>query len=157
MLDDMGTARPRLEILPNLRTLEWLFHDVEGMRRAALFVHQGARDLVISAPPLYCKSSFLLDICARMPHLHSLDLRVPYAARFIGTAIVELLRGLPDLEMVVFPEFYFTLAIVSELSRMKRINNMQFEPGPNQGLGDEEDVNSFVSVLSKELSLYCGI
>ncbi|OAX34487.1 hypothetical protein K503DRAFT_724404, partial [Rhizopogon vinicolor AM-OR11-026] len=151
MLDDMAMTRPTLEVLPNLHTLEWLFQDVKCMEQATLFMHHGVRKLVISGPPLFhkSKSSLFIDIAARMPYLHSLDLRVPYAVHLIEADILELLRGLPDLKKVIFPEFYFTSAIVSELSRMKYINNMQFELGPNQGLGDEKDVNSFVPVLEQ--------
>ncbi|OJA18548.1 hypothetical protein AZE42_04019, partial [Rhizopogon vesiculosus] len=93
-------------------------------------------------------------ICARHlrphPYLCSLDLRVPYAVRLTEADIVKLLRGLPDLNLkVIFSEFYFTSTIVSELPRMKHINSMRFKPGPKQGLGGEEEVESFVPVLEQ--------
>jgi len=151
MLDDMARTRTTLEVLPNLHTLEWLFGNIDCMERAMLFMHQRVRHLIISAPPLSLqnKSSFFVDICARMPYLHSLDLRVPYAASFIEADILELLRSLPELKKVIFPEFYFTSTIVSELSRMKNINIVQFEHGLVQGLGEEKDVASFAPVLEQ--------
>ncbi|OAX37481.1 hypothetical protein K503DRAFT_742642 [Rhizopogon vinicolor AM-OR11-026] len=108
--------------------------------------------LIISAPPLSyeSKSSFFVDIYARMPHLHSLDLRVHYAARLIEADILNLLRGLPDLKKVIFPEFYLTSGIVSELSRMKHINIIKSKIGPKQGCGEEEDVDSFSPILQQE-------
>jgi hypothetical protein len=151
MLDDMARARTTLEIFPNLHTLEWLFEDTENMERATLFMHQRVRHLIISAPPLehQTKTSFFVDIYARMPHLHSLDLRVPYAASFIEADLLELLRNLPDLNKVIFPEFYFTSTIVSELSRMKHVAVVQFEHGPEQGLGEQHDVDSFFPILEQ--------
>jgi hypothetical protein len=135
----MAMTRPKFEILPNLHTLEWLFQDIDCMKGVTLFMHQRVRHLVISAPPQSydAKSSFFLDVCGRMPHLHSLDLRVPYAARLIEKNVVELLRGLSDLEEVIFREFDFTPAIVSELSRMKHINSMQFKHGQKHGFGGD--------------------
>jgi hypothetical protein len=151
MLGNVATMRPKFEVLPNLHTLEWLFHDINCMKRVMLFMHQRVRHLVISAPPLSydAKSSFFLNVCGRMPHLHSLDLRAHYAARVIEADVVELLRGLPDLERVIFPEYYFTSTIVSELSRMKHMNSMRYEHGSKQGFGEEEDVDSFAPVLEQ--------
>ncbi|KAJ8583878.1 hypothetical protein M405DRAFT_774890, partial [Rhizopogon salebrosus TDB-379] len=139
ILNDMAMTRPKFEILPNLHTLEWLFQDIDCMKGVTLFMHQRVRHLVISAPPQSydAKSSFFLDVCGRMPHLHSLDLRVPYSARLIEKNVVELLRGLSDLEEVIFREFDFTPAIVSELSRMKHINSMQFKHGQKHGFGGD--------------------
>ena len=131
----MARTRATLEILPNLHTLEWLFEDVECMERATIFMHQHVRHLVISAPPLRYnnKSSFFVDICARMPNLLSLDLRVPYSVHLIEGDILELLRGLPHLKEVIFPEFFLTSTIVSELSRKKHINIIQFKSGFREG------------------------
>ncbi|KAJ8592766.1 hypothetical protein M405DRAFT_812276 [Rhizopogon salebrosus TDB-379] len=150
VLNDMAMMRPKFEILPNLHTLEWLFHDVNWMKRVMLFMHQRVRHLVISVPPesYTAKSSFFLDVCCRMPHLHSLDLRAPYAARVIEADVVKLLRGLPDLEKVIFPEHYFTSIIVSELSRMKHINSMQYVHGSKQGFWEEEE-DPFAPVLEE--------
>ncbi|OJA20968.1 hypothetical protein AZE42_09179 [Rhizopogon vesiculosus] len=152
MLDDIARRRPTFEILPNLHTLEWLCQDVRGVQRATLFMHQRVRNLIISAPPLSYepRSSFFVDIYARMPHLHSLDLRFHYAARLIEADILNLLQGLPDLKMVIFPEFYLTSSIVSELSRMKHINIVKYEIGSKQGCGEEEDVDSFSPILQQE-------
>jgi hypothetical protein len=93
-----------------------------------------------SVPPLTynCKSSHLADICARiaaMPYLRSLDLRATYAARLIEADILELLRGLPDLKKVIFPEFYLMPTIVSKLSWMKHIKIIEdsFVPVLEQG------------------------
>ncbi|KAG1772489.1 hypothetical protein EV702DRAFT_1033633 [Suillus placidus] len=151
LLDDMARTRTTLDMLPNLHTLEWVYEDVDCMERATLFMHQRLRHLIISAPPLRHKDrvSFFLDVCVRAPHLHSLDLRVPYRAQHIETAILELLRGLPDLKKVIFPEFFLTSSIVSELSRMKHINIVQFEYGHEQGFGEEKDVDTFAPVLEQ--------
>lgn len=151
ILDAMARTRTTFEILPNLHTLEWLFQDVECMERATVFMHQRVRHLVISAPPLCYndKSSFFVDVCARMPNLLSLDLRVPYAVRLIEADIRELLRSLPHLKKVIFPEFYLTSTIVSELSRKKHINVIRFEIGSQQGLGEEEDLDSFSPILEQ--------
>jgi hypothetical protein len=93
-----------------------------------------------SGPPLTynCKSSHFADICVRtaaMPRLRSLDLRATYAARLIEADILELLRGLPDLKKVIFPEFYLMPTIVSELSWMKHIKIIKdsFVPVLKQG------------------------
>jgi hypothetical protein len=72
-----------------------------------------------------------------MPNLLSLDLRVPYTVRLIEADILELLRGLPHLKGVIFPEFYLTSTIVSELSRKKHINVIRFELGFREGFGLE--------------------
>ncbi|KAG1857028.1 hypothetical protein DFJ58DRAFT_727051 [Suillus subalutaceus] len=151
LLDDMARTRTTLDMLPNLHTLEWIYEDVDCMERATLFMHQRLRHLIISAPPLRYKDkvSFFLDVCIRAPHLHSLDLRVPYRVQYIETAILELLRGLPDLKKVIFPEFFLTSSIVSELSRMKHINIVQFEYGHEQGFGEEKDVDTFSPVLEQ--------
>ena len=147
----MARTRTTLEILPNLHTLEWRFEDVDCMERAMIFMHQRVRHLVISAPPLRYndKSSFFLDICARMPNLLSLDLRVPYSVHLIEGDILELLRGLPHLKEVIFPEFFLTSTIVSELSRKKHISIIRFECGSQQGLGEEEDIDSFSPILEQ--------
>ncbi|KAG1869261.1 hypothetical protein C8R48DRAFT_631791 [Suillus tomentosus] len=151
LLDDMARTRTTLDMLPNLHTLEWIYEDVDCMERATLFMHQRLRHLVISAPPLRHKDkvSFFLDVCVRAPHLHSLDLRVPYRVQHIETAILELLRGLPDLKTIIFPEFFLTSSIVSELSRMKHINIVQFEYGHEQGFGEEKDVDVFAPVFEE--------
>ncbi|OAX34058.1 hypothetical protein K503DRAFT_725012 [Rhizopogon vinicolor AM-OR11-026] len=149
MLDDIARTRTTLDILPNLHTLQWIFKDVKCMERATLFMHQHVRHLAISAPPLKAKTSFFVDACSRMPNLHSLDLRVSYSVRLIEADLLELLRGLPDLKKVIFPEFYLTSAIVSELSRKKHINVIRFEFTPEQGLGEEEDVDSFSPVIEQ--------
>ncbi|KAG2113408.1 uncharacterized protein F5147DRAFT_680821 [Suillus discolor] len=151
LLDDMARTRTTLDMLPNLHTLEWIYEDVECMERATLFMHQRLRRLVISAPPVRHKDkvSFFLDVCVRAPHLHSLDLRVPYRVQHIETAILELLRGLPDLKTIILPEFFLTSSIVSELSRMKHINIVQFEYGREQGFGEEKDVDIFAPVLEE--------
>lgn len=151
LLDDMARTRTTLDMLPNLHTLEWVYEDVDCMERATLFMHQRLRHLIISAPPLRYKDKvpFFLDVCVRAPHLHSLDLRVPYRVQYIETAILELLRGLPDLKKVIFPEFFLTANIVSELSRMKHIHIVQFEHGHEQGYGEEKDVDTFEPVLEQ--------
>ncbi|KAG1744906.1 uncharacterized protein EDB91DRAFT_1121572 [Suillus paluster] len=151
LLDDMARTRTTLEMLPNLHTLEWLFEDVDCMERATLFMHQRVKHLIISAPPFRYKTKtpFFVDICVRVPHLQLLDLRIPYRAECIETTILELLRGLPDLKKIIFPEFFLTSTIVSELSRMKHINIVQFEYGYEQGFGDERDVDSFAPVLEQ--------
>lgn len=151
LLDDMARTRTTLDMLPNLHTLEWIYEDVDCMERATLFMHPRLRHLIISAPPLSYKEkvSFVLDVCVRAPHLHSLDLRVPYRVQYIETAILELLQGLPDLKKVIFPEFFLTSSIVSELSRMKHINIVQFEYGHEQGFGEEKDVDTFAPVLEQ--------
>ncbi|KAG1764421.1 hypothetical protein EDD22DRAFT_883407 [Suillus occidentalis] len=151
LLDDMARTRTTLDMLPNLHTLEWVYDDIDCMERAPLFMHQRLRHLIISAPPLRHKDkvSFFLDICVRAPHIHSLDLRVPYCVQYIEAAILELLRGLPDLKKVIFPEFFLTSSIVSELARMKHIKIVQFEYGFDQGLGDEKDVDTFAPVLEQ--------
>jgi hypothetical protein len=151
MFDDMARTKTAHEILPNLRTLEWQFKDTRCMERATLFMHQGVRHLIISAPPL-ChkdKSSFFVNICCRMPHLHSLDLRSSYAVRWIEADILQLLRDLPDLRVVTLPEFYITSKIVSELSRKELINAIQFNHDPEQELGGEGDAGSFMPILEQ--------
>ncbi|KAG1743811.1 hypothetical protein EDB19DRAFT_540921 [Suillus lakei] len=151
LLDDMARTRTTLDMLPNLHTLEWIYEDVDCMERATLFMHQRLRHLIMSAPPLRHKDrvSFFVDVCVRAPYLHSLDLRVPYRVHFIETAILELLRGLPDLKKIILPEFFLTSTIVSELSRMKHINIVQFEYGHEQGFGEERDVDTFAPVLEQ--------
>ncbi|KAG0698783.1 hypothetical protein DFH29DRAFT_939829 [Suillus ampliporus] len=151
LLDDMARTRTTLEMLPSLHTLEWVFEDIDCMERATLFMHQRVKHLIISAPPFRykAKASFFADICVRVPHLHSLDLRIPYRAEYIEPAILELLRGLPDLKKIIFPEFFLTSTVVAELSRMKHINIVQFEYGYEQGFGDEKDVDSFAPVLEQ--------
>lgn len=149
MLDDMARTRPTLDILPNLHTLEWLYDDIKCMDRAILFMHQRVRHLVIS--PLYnkVKSPFFVDACARMPHIHLLDLRGRHSVRLIEADVLEILRGLPELKKVIFPEFYLTSTLFSELSRKKRICAIKFEREAKQGLGDEKDVDSFAPVLQE--------
>ena len=104
-------------------------------------MHQRVRHLIISAPPCHSdyKSSFFVDICARMPNLLSLDLRVPYSVHLynvhsIKADMLELLRGLPHLKEVIFPEFFLTSTIVSELSRKKHINIIRFKLGFRGGI-----------------------
>ncbi|OJA11880.1 hypothetical protein AZE42_10384 [Rhizopogon vesiculosus] len=151
LLDDMARTRTTLKIFPKLHTLEWLFEDIKCMERATLFMHSRVRHIVISAPPLShtVKSSFFVDACARMPHIHSLDLRVCYAVHLIEADVLKLLRGLPDLKKVIFPEFYLTSTIVSALSQKSYVKAIQFKHAPEQGLGEEARVGSFAPVLEQ--------
>lgn len=148
-LNDVAMTRVKFEILPNLHVLQWLVNDIRYLEKAMLFMHQHVRHLIISTPPIdhKSKSSFFAGIYARMPHLHSLDLRVNYAVRLIEADILELLRGLPDLKKVIFPEFYFTSNVISQLSRMRHINIIGFEVREQRG--EERDVASFVPILEQ--------
>ncbi|KAJ8585696.1 hypothetical protein M405DRAFT_883697 [Rhizopogon salebrosus TDB-379] len=155
LLDHMARTRTTLHILPNLHTLEWIFDDKQCMERATLFMHQQVKHIIISAPPqALCDNFgavtlFFVDICTRMPHIHLLDFRNVYTVRFksIEADVLELLRRLPDLKKVIFPEFYLTSTLVSELSRKKHIKTIKIEH--QEELGEEGDAGSFSPALEQ--------
>ncbi|OAX37635.1 hypothetical protein K503DRAFT_866734 [Rhizopogon vinicolor AM-OR11-026] len=139
LLDDMARTRTTLKIFPKLHTLEWLFEISSAWNEPHYSCIHGNT----------VKSSFFVDACARMPHIHSLDLRVGYAVHFIEADVLKLLQGLPDLKKVIFPEFCLTSIIVSALSRKNYVKPIQFKHAPEQELGEEVRVGSFAPVLEQ--------
>ncbi|EGN97651.1 hypothetical protein SERLA73DRAFT_57380 [Serpula lacrymans var. lacrymans S7.3] len=151
IFDDIARTRTALDILPNLHTLEWLTYQDNCMELSVLFMHTRVKHFVLSVPsdPEQSRLAFFTDICARMPHLTELDLRIPFAMSNIEDDILALLRGLPNLRKVVFPEYHLTSKVVSQLSQLRRIGVVQFEHGDAQGCGSVQDVESFEPTLSE--------
>ncbi|KAH7914881.1 hypothetical protein BJ138DRAFT_1176931 [Hygrophoropsis aurantiaca] len=149
VLDDVARTRTVVDILPHTHTLEWIYSSVEYMDRSVLFMHNGITNLTVAVPPLHFDRPVFSDMCARMPRLLALDLRVPFAMNLIEDDIISMLQNLPGLKKIALPEYHVTSAIITQLSKMKHIGVVQFEYGEEQGMGDPEDVVPFNPTLGE--------
>ncbi|KAH7925778.1 hypothetical protein BV22DRAFT_406666 [Leucogyrophana mollusca] len=149
ILDDIARTRTVVDILPNMHTLEWIFFSAEYKERSILFMHKGVTNFAVSVPSLQHGHPSFTDMCARMPRLTTIDLRIPFAMHLIEAEVISMLRSLPDLKKVVLPEYHITSAIFTQLSQMRHIGVVQFEYGERQGMGDSQDVVSFQPTLAE--------
>ncbi|KAF9221170.1 hypothetical protein BS17DRAFT_803698 [Gyrodon lividus] len=150
LLDDVARTRTSLEILPNLHTLEWIYVRDDHMERCKLFLHRQLRYLTVTAPSKYrSRPDFYTDLCARAPHLHTLDLLIQFPGEPMKDELPMLLRNLPELRKIVLPEFHFTSFVIQELSRAKNIGVVEFSHDFDLGYGDPRNVETFAPVLTE--------
>ncbi|KAH7886717.1 hypothetical protein F5I97DRAFT_1869635 [Phlebopus sp. FC_14] len=127
VLDGVARTRTSFDILPYMHTLEWITTEKLYLERCAMFLHSRLKHLVVSTHPAACRSTLFKDISARVPSIHSLKLDTPEYDASLEADIRTLLQNLPELRKFSLPEFYLTLPIFEELSRMKNISVIEFE------------------------------
>ncbi|KAF8835220.1 hypothetical protein BDN67DRAFT_959378 [Paxillus ammoniavirescens] len=150
LLDDVARTRTSLEILPNMHTLEWIYLRDDHMERCKLFLHRHLRHLTVTAPCKYRpRPDFYTDLCARAPHLHTLNLFIRYPGEPQEDELRILVRNLPELRKIVLPEFHFTSSLIEELSRAKNIGVVELSHDMDAGHGDPRNVETFAPVLAE--------
>ncbi|KAF8835219.1 hypothetical protein BDN67DRAFT_959375 [Paxillus ammoniavirescens] len=165
LLDDVTRTRTSLEILPNMHTLEWIYVRDDHMERCILFLHRQLRHLTVTAPSKYRpRPDFYTDLCARAPHLHTLNLLIQFPGEPQEDELRMLVRNLPELRKIVLPEFHFTSSLIEELSRAKNIRVVELGYDDDEGSGDPRNLETFAPVFAEgafpflcELSLVAKI
>ena len=157
----MARTRISLEILPNLHTLRWIDKSTYDLKHCLLFLHSGIKHFTVS---FHGQSILLADIFARAPNLHTLTLHIPNQDIDMTSHAKVIAQNLPHLRKLVLPEFYYTSAVIQELSLMRNLEVIEFEHELSVGNGDPMDVDSFNPVLAEgsfpalwDLSLTAGI
>ncbi|KAF9481477.1 hypothetical protein BDN70DRAFT_905253 [Pholiota conissans] len=149
VFDTIARTRRRLEILPNLRDLQWSDDNVEF---SILFMHSGIKDFAVHLPLNMMKNSprpFFQDLADRMPNLINLDIRSQVPVCDIEAEMIELLNMLPKLRKITFPRFYVTKGIAEALSRMEYLSVIEFQYKEEQGCGDSVDVASVKPIFTE--------
>jgi hypothetical protein len=153
VFDEIARTRLQLDILPNLNSLEWITEYEVDLRMSVVFMHERVRKLVVWLPFAgsvdegthdgegLVGQDYFQEISARMPNLTHLDLRMRLPIRFIHRSITtSLFPLLPRLQTLVLPNYHLSSPVLATLSRLPNLGTIQFEYGPDQGVGDITDV-----------------
>jgi hypothetical protein len=145
LFDDIGRTRTSLNILPNLRTLEWASPTEQPVTfmAAVVFMHKDVQRLSLTCTVDDNVSDYFYEIVSRTPLLAVLDLRLQMPMHEVEDEVLGLLRGLPRLRKVILPNYHLTSRIMEELSRHVELGVVQFEYGKPQGIGSSTDVQEF--------------
>lgn len=143
--DEIARTRTTLNILPNLRTLEWYAATPGRVHHSILFMHENVKSfkVLLSAREEPNYTSLCKDIVARMPSLTHLDLRFSFSVNKIKPELIALFSGLSKLQIAILPLYCITGDIMEALSRLPNIGTIQFEFLDEQGSGDMTDVMQF--------------
>ncbi|KDQ49543.1 hypothetical protein JAAARDRAFT_165540 [Jaapia argillacea MUCL 33604] len=157
MFDIVARTRTTFHILPNLHHLTWITTDREMRNAAVIFMHEKVTHFLVSVSTdePHHLSAFFQDVASRMPNLTHLDLQVcnpgdsrhPFypvgSVKGVEAEVGALLRDLPKLEKVIFPNYWITSKIMEQLSSLEVLEVIQFEFFDQQGWGLKEDVQDF--------------
>lgn len=153
---ELASTRLSMHILPNLHTLHWITYDNDELVLSKVFMHDRVKTFAVFIPVCASESfvinppkQFFDEVIARMPALTHLDLRMQVPVRYVEDDVRSLLRSLPSLKEVVFPNYHITSGILTTLSAMPHIGLIQFEYGPDQGEGDSTDILSVAPSFSE--------
>ncbi|KDR71523.1 hypothetical protein GALMADRAFT_281781 [Galerina marginata CBS 339.88] len=148
VFDDVARTRTRLDILPNMHTLQWR----APLSISIMFMHSGIKSFTVWLPlqlETISPRPFFQDIAARMPNLASLDVRSYVPLRCIETEMANLLMLLSKLQRITLPRYYFTTCIAETLSGLEHLGIIEFQYVPEQGCGSVFDVSTFNPSLSE--------
>ena len=160
VFDEIARTRLQLDILPNLNTLHWIPASMNDLGMSVMFMHERVKNFVVWLPfdsdPRYedgegvvVEVPFFQDVVSRMPNLTHLDLRMDFPGHLITPHITTFLSSIPALQTVVLPDYHITSQILTTLSRLPDLGTIQFEYGPDQGIGSVEDVQRVSPALSE--------
>ncbi|KZT24176.1 hypothetical protein NEOLEDRAFT_1067762 [Neolentinus lepideus HHB14362 ss-1] len=161
LFDVVARTRTRLKILPCLKELTWITNDYEQLDASILFMHGGVSKLVFSLPPipedqvvasLEKLRSFCENVISRMPELAHLDIRVrgsPVSIRSFEPFVLELIGGLPKLEIITLPNYWITTEVLNEVSKLQNLAVLQYEDTRAQGEGLRSDVESLFPIFDE--------
>ncbi|KAI5999148.1 hypothetical protein EDD15DRAFT_2160959 [Pisolithus albus] len=149
VLDEVARTRTSIEILPNLRELVWMCHDLCDLQRCLLFLHGRLRHLTVPMWSDLAKPSPLLaNIWARAPNLHTLRLHIDESDMQLFDHIQVIAQNLHHLRKIVLSEFHFTSEVIQELSRMPNLGVIEFQHDLAMGPGNPKNVEQFAPVLA---------
>lgn len=98
--------------------------------------------------PVAMRVSFQ-DIIQRMPNLAILDIRSNIPVRNFEEDLAHLLQGLPKLQDIVLPCFYFTTKMAECLSHAEHLSSIDFQLYDAMYRGDSLDVALFNPTLTE--------
>ncbi|KAG6328928.1 hypothetical protein ID866_10161 [Astraeus odoratus] len=147
--------------------LQWISKHPTFLERCRLFLHDRIKYLIVSCvrrPQDSC-GPLLADICARAPNLHTLELQIPNPVDIDMTSHIKIVAcNLPKLARLILPEFYYTSAVIEELSRMENLEIIDIRCALLSGCGNPKNVESFSPILEegafpalRDLSITTGI
>ncbi|OCH87176.1 hypothetical protein OBBRIDRAFT_796441 [Obba rivulosa] len=150
LFDEVARTRTSMDILPHLQSLEWYVNSAERMRLSVMFMHENIKHFAVWLrwSDIYPLSAFFKDVVARMPYITELDLRFLCPVRDIQDELLELIRGLPELQRIILPVYSLTSSIIEGLSKLQHLGVIQFEY-INQGNGDPDDLQYFAPRLEE--------
>jgi hypothetical protein len=158
VFDEIAWNRLQLNVLPNLRTLEWITENVNDLKMSRIFMHDQVQRFIVWVP--FEKEEILLfgnvtgetryfqDVAARMPNLTYLDLRMDVPSSLVTTPVTTLLTALPALQTIILPIFHHTTAILNSVSTLPNLGVLGW--GPGQGHGSIDEVQQVAPTLSED-------
>ncbi|CAA7266668.1 unnamed protein product [Cyclocybe aegerita] len=148
MFDDVARTRTRIDVLPNMHTLQWY----APLSLCVMFMHAGVKHFSVFLPvelETISPRPFFQDIASRMPKLTSIDFRSDVSVRAIEEEMRGLLAQLPMLRKITFPRYYLTSKIAETLSRLENLGIIEFQYHDEQGCGDPSDMIPFAPEFEK--------
>ncbi|KAJ3500467.1 hypothetical protein NLJ89_g9781 [Agrocybe chaxingu] len=146
VFDDVARTRTRIDILPNMHTLQWY----APLSLCVMFMHAGVKHFSVFLPSNSKRSRPALSSkTSRLRNLASIDFRSDVSVRTIEEETRSLLAQLSVLRKVTFPRYYLTSKIAETLSRLENLGIVEFQYHDEQGCGDPRDVISFTPEFEK--------
>ncbi|KDQ61677.1 hypothetical protein JAAARDRAFT_122967 [Jaapia argillacea MUCL 33604] len=124
----MALSRPQKPLLPNLRALAWYpVRPQDPQSFALLFMHEGIRELAVGLT-FFGESAriFAAYVVDRMSSLTSLTIRHRRGVREVEEVIMQLVKGLKELNHIVVPMFHLTGAIAEAMSKLPRLQSVKY-------------------------------
>lgn len=148
----VAATRPTLDIMPNLRTMEWGTEDYAGLIAATLFMNSPSLSrLEISVGETMDRPLFgdylreLPNRCLNLTHL-SLGFGIPMS--HIQVPFVEMLSALRGLRELEIPGFCFTADVLTQVASLPLLEKAGTRPIASIELhGDIADVATLRSAL----------
>ena len=114
-------------------------------------MHHNVKHFVVTLPnPTYQRnylSSYFDYIVSRMPMLTRLEFQSSRAMHEIENDVLDLIRGLPNLQKIVLPPYYLTSRVTESLSHLPNLAEIIHRP--ESGKGYEDDIQTFEPSLAE--------
>jgi hypothetical protein len=174
VFDEIAWHRLQLNVLPNLRTLEWITENVGDLKMSHIFMHTQVQRFIVWVPfeeeeeirlfgNVTSEARYLQDIAVRMPNLTYLDLRMDVPSSLVTTPVTALLTGLPALQTVILPIYHHTTTILNSVSTLPNLSVLESSDGQTGGsIDDVQQVaptlteNTFPALWNLSLSAALG-
>ncbi|KAG6902354.1 hypothetical protein C0995_001151 [Termitomyces sp. Mi166 len=144
VFDDVARSRTSLDILPNMHAFYW-----DGsLTLCVIFMHKNIKSFGLGlARETLSKSSQIAcvfeDVVTRMPKISSIDLRFEFSVRLIEEDVIRLFSNLPNLHTIILPRFCLTAKIAETVSRLGKLQTLEYQYHWYQGRGDPDDIKDF--------------
>lgn len=150
MYEEINRTCPRQELLPNLQRFAWWTVNAERQQRSLVFMHPNIKEISMHLydTPAHPLSAYVDDILARVPHLTKLEVRAVAPMREIESQVLALAHGLPQLKSLVVPMYSITSTAIVELSKVPKLETIEFAHPIEGGTGDRADVAEFAPLLA---------